>query len=123
VSASRSYADADGADPSRRPAAALISESVVLCEPAATVREVARRMAQQGASCALVQLGTGELGIVTDQDMRVRVVGGDIPLDAAIERAMTAPAFTVPAAQLGTEVMVEMINRGIRHVPVLSSRG
>jgi CBS domain-containing protein len=123
VSASRSYADADGADPSRRPAAALISESVVLCEPAATVREVARRMAQQGASCALVQLGAGELGIVTDQDMRVRVVGGDIPLDAAIERAMTAPAFTVPAAQLGTEVMVEMINRGIRHVPFLSPRG
>lgn len=114
----------DGAaDPWRRPAATFIREHVVLCDPAAPVRDVARDMAIRGASCALVRLRAGELGIVTDQDLRVRVVGGEVPLDAPVERAMTAPAYTVPAAQLGSEVMVEMINRGIRHVPVVSPRG
>jgi len=114
----------DGAaDPSRRPATAFIREEVVLCDPATSVRDVAREMARRGASCALVSSPSRVLGIVTDQDLRVRVVGGDIPLDAPVERAMTAPAFTVPSAQLGSELMVEMINRGIRHVPVLSPRG
>jgi CBS domain-containing protein len=115
--------DDGAADPSRRPAVAFIREDAVLCEPGTEVRDVARRMADRGASCALVLLPDGVLGIVTDQDLRVRVVGGDIPLDAPVERAMTAPAFTAPAAQLGSELMVEMINRGIRHVPVLSPRG
>ena len=114
----------DGAaDPSRRPATAFIREEVVLCDPATSVRDVAREMVRRGASCALVSSPSGVLGIVTDQDLRVRVVGGDVPLDAPVERAMTAPAFTVPAAQLGSEVMVEMIDRGIRHVPVLAPRG
>jgi CBS domain-containing protein len=114
----------DGAaDPSRRPATAFIREGVIVCDPATSVRDVARTMAKRGASCALVTSPDGALGIVTDQDLRVRVVGGDIPLDAPVARAMTAPAFTVPAAQLGSEVMVEMINRGISHVPVLSPRG
>jgi CBS domain-containing protein len=114
----------DGAaDPARRPATAFVREDVVVCDPATTVRDVARTMAKRGASCALVKSPDGTLGIVTDQDLRVRVVGGDIPLDAPVARAMTAPAFTVPAAQLGSEVMVEMINRGISHVPVLSPRG
>jgi CBS domain-containing protein len=121
---SRPELSGDGAaDPARRPAAAFVREDVVLCEPGTGVREVARAMAQRGASCALVRLGDGALGILTDQDLRVRVVGGTVPLDAPVEDAMTAPAFTAPAAQLGSELMVEMINRGIRHVPVVSPRG
>jgi CBS domain-containing protein len=112
----------DGADPARRPVAAFISEEVVTCSPGDSVRDVAQRMAGCGASCAIVPLAEGEYGIVTDQDLRVRVVAGDVPLEAPIERAMTAPAFIVGGSQLAADVMVEMINRGIRHVPVVSPR-
>jgi CBS domain-containing protein len=114
--------DAAAADPSRRPVAAFMREQIVTCEPSATVREVARSMSAHGAGCALVRLRSGELGIVTDQDLRVRVVGGDVPLDAPVAHAMTAPAFTVGSSRLGVDVLVEMINRGIRHVPVVSPR-
>ena len=120
----RPGAAGDGlADPARRPAMAFARQDVVVCEPGTGVREVARRMAERGASCALVRLVDGGLGIVTDQDLRVRVLGGEVPVDAPIDRAMTAPAFTAAAAQLGSEVMVEMVTRGIRHVPVVSPRG
>ena len=114
---------AASADPARRSVAAFIREPVVTCNPSATVREVAKDMAALGASCALVHLRDDGLGIVTDNDLRVRVIAGGIPLDAAVERAMTAPAFTVGSARLGIDVMVEMIDRGIRHVPVVSARG
>lgn len=121
--ARRDIAGDGAADPSQRPATAFIREEVVLCDPATSVRDVAREMVQRGASCALVRLHNDGLGIITDQDLRVRVVGGEVPLDAPVAQAMTAPAFTVTAAQLGSEVMVEMINRGIRHVPVLRPGG
>jgi len=111
----------DGApDPTRRPVTAFLTEQVVTAQRDESVRSVAQRMAGAGASCAIVPLAEGEFGIVTDQDLRVRVVAGDVPLDAPVARAMSAPAFTVASSQLAADVMVEMINRGIRHVPVLS---
>jgi len=36
---------------------------------------------------------------------------------------MTAPAFTVPSERAGSEVLVDMLDRGIRHFPVLSAEG
>ena len=80
-------------------------------------------MVGQGASCALVRLPAGQFGIVTDQDLRVRVVAGDVPLEGTVDRAMTSPAYAVAASHLASDLIVEMINRGIRHVPVLSARG
>ena len=113
----------EGGDPGRRPIGAFIREPPVICEPPATVRDVARVMAERGASCAIIRLPDGELGIVTDQDLRMRVVGGDVPLDASVEHAMSAPAHTVPTSAVATDAMVDMIDRGIRHLPVLSPRG
>jgi CBS domain-containing protein len=114
--------DTERADPASRPVAAFIREQAVICSPEDTIRAVARRMVGEGASCAMVDLGEGEFGIVTDQDLRVRVVAGDVALDDQIYLVMTAPAYTVSGSQLGADVMLEMIDRGIRHVPVLSPR-
>jgi CBS domain-containing protein len=111
------------ADPSRRRIASFLREPVVVCTPEDTIRDAARRMAQRGTSAALVDLGDRGLGILTDQDLRVRVVGGEVPLDAPVRRAMTAPAHTVTPERLGVDVMVEMIDRGIRHMPVVTARG
>ena len=37
--------------------------------------------------------------------------------------AMTAPAWTVAADRLGGEVLLDMLDRGVRHVPVLAATG
>ena len=36
---------------------------------------------------------------------------------------MTAPAYTVSPDRLAGEVLYEMLERGIRHAPVVSERG
>lgn len=36
---------------------------------------------------------------------------------------MTAPAWTVPADRLGGEVLLDMLDRGVSHVPVLAPTG
>ena len=110
----------DEVDPARRPVSAFIREPLVMASPFDTVRDVAIRMGDARSSCAVILIDENKFGILTDQDLRLRVVAGDIPLDGQVRCAMTAPAFTVPANWMGTDVTVEMINRGVRHVPVVA---
>jgi signal-transduction protein with cAMP-binding, CBS, and nucleotidyltransferase domain len=105
------------------PAHALIHEQLVLCASDVSIRDAARRMADARASCALVALPSTGLGILTDHDLRVRVVADGVPTDAPISAAMSAPAFTVGRDELGSELMLAMIDRGVRHLPVISDTG
>jgi CBS domain-containing protein len=105
------------------PAHALIREQLVLCASDISIRDAARRMADARASCALVALPSTGIGILTDHDLRVRVVADGVPTDAPISAVMSAPAFTVGRDELGSELMLAMIDRGVRHLPVISDRG
>jgi CBS domain-containing protein len=101
----------------------LIRRQPVLCEPSEPLREAAVRMTDEGVSAILVKLGDGELGIVTDRDLRSRVVAAGRSLDTPVGEVMTAPVFTAGAEQTRAELMLTMIDRGVRHLPVLSGRG
>ena len=82
------------------------------------VRDAAKRMTEQGASAALVPLG-GSFGIITDRDLRTRVVAAGQP-DAPVSAIMTQPAYTVTADRLGGDVLLDMLERNIHHIPVMS---
>ena len=110
--------------PAHQPVAALMRRPP--CSSARADRRHPRRGAADGrntgATCAVVDLGEA-LGIVTDRDLRTRVVAGGLPFDAPVSEAMTAPAYTVAADRLGSEVWLDMLDRGVRHFPVLSATG
>ncbi len=112
-----------GHDPSSQPVGRLVSGRPVVCEPSATVRDAAQRMAAAGSSAALIRLAEDRLGIITDHDLRDRVLADGLPSDAPVTAAMSAPAFSVGPERLGAEIMLEMLDRGIRHVPVVSPFG
>ena len=101
----------------------LVQKRPVVCEPDVSLREAAARMEERGVSAILVDRGDGELGIVTDRDLRSRVVAAGRPLDTPVGEVMTAPVITARPEQTGDELMLLMIDRGIRHVPVVSSAG
>ncbi len=112
-----------GIDPARVPVARLVNGRTVICRPQETVREAARRMAEAEASAALVRLEDGELGILTDHDLRDQVIAGELGADAPVTEVMTAPAYTVTPERFASEVMLEMLDHGIRHVPVVWPQG
>ena len=87
------------------------------------MRETAGRMAEAGASAALVRLEDGGLGIVTDSDLRDRVVVGGVEADAPVTDVMSAPAFTVGPHRFADEVVLEMLDRDLHHVPVVWPHG
>jgi CBS domain-containing protein len=110
-----------GGAPFERPVGALLRAPALVCEPDSAIREAARRMTESGQTCAVVALRGGGFGIVTDRDLRSRVVAAGLDADAPVAEAMSAPAYTVSEERLGGDVLVEMLDRGVRHFPVLSA--
>ncbi len=107
-------------DPANRPVRNLLRGKPVLCAPDTPIREAAASMTAAGATAAVVDLGAS-FGILTDRDLRSRVVAGGLPFDAPVSRAMSAPAYTVDPEALGADVLLEMLDRGIRHFPVVTA--
>jgi CBS domain-containing protein len=109
-------------DPVQRHVAALIRTPPLLCRADEPIREAAKQMTAVGASAALVRSGE-KLGIVTDRDLRSKVVAGGVSPDAPVSAIMTEPAYTVSDDRLGGDVLLDMLERDVHHVPVLSSAG
>ena len=103
-----------------RPVADLIRAPALVCAPATSVQEAARDMAEAGATSIVVDTGDG-FGIVTDRDIRTRVVAAGAGPDTPLAEVMTAPAWTVSADRTATEALLEMLAHGIRHLLVLTA--
>ena len=115
-------ANVAGPEMAQQPARELIRRQPLIVGPSVSLREAARRMVEEGVSSVLVRSDGGELGIVTDSDLRTRVVAGGVPADAPVSEVMTAPIATVGADQTGADVMLMMLDNDVHHVPVLSPR-
>jgi CBS domain-containing protein len=113
----------DDADPGRRPASQLIRELPVIVEHWVTVREAAARMTEAGVSAALVRLADDQLGIVTDSDLRSRVVVGGIGVDVPVTAVASTPVHSVTPDRYGAEVVLEMLDRDISHIAVVWPHG
>ncbi|WP_249012334.1 putative nucleotidyltransferase substrate binding domain-containing protein [Conexibacter sp. DBS9H8] len=122
-------------DPANRAVTHLIRTATVLCSPEQPIAEVAAEMTQAGTDAALVRLerhpaGPPEaggwvdgFGIVTDHDLRSRVLAAGVSAEAPVGSIMTTPVFTVTPDRLGAEVMFALLERGLHHVPVLTRSG
>jgi CBS domain-containing protein len=110
-------------EPGHQAVAELIRSPTVRCDPSAPIGETARRMTEAGANAAIVDLPGGGFGILTDRDLRTRVVAAGVPSSAAVAEVMSTPVFTVTPDRLGGEILFEMLERGIRHAPVVTEAG
>ena len=106
-----------------RPVGSLIRGVPVVCGPDTPIRDAARMMTDAGEASVVVEIGDGTLGILTDHDLRTRVVAAGISGDAPVSVAMTAPAYTSRPDRLAGELLLDMLDRGLRHYPVVSVTG
>ncbi|MGD0692891.1 MAG: CBS domain-containing protein, partial [Acidimicrobiales bacterium] len=106
----------------RQPVRDVIRSAAIICAPSTSIREAAQLMTEGGASALIVDLGNF-VGIVTDSDLRSRVLADGLSSETPVSAVMTAPAFTVDDERAGSEVLLDMLDRGVRHFPVTSSSG
>lgn len=112
-----------GLEPPLQPVGALIGSEPVVCPPDMAIRDAAEMMTAAHSTSAVVDLGNGSLGILTDRDLRTRVVASGLAVDAPVSAAMSAPAYTCSPDRLGSDVLLDMLDRGFRHFPVVSATG
>jgi CBS domain-containing protein len=105
-----------------RPVTSLVRSSPLFCDPDMTIRGAAEMMIAEGRSAILIKARDG-LGIVTDVDLRDKVVVAGIPSDAPVATIMTTPVKTIGADALAPEAAVEMMAAGVNHVPVVDAGG
>jgi CBS domain-containing protein len=106
-----------------QPVGTLLQGEAVMCGPETSIRAAAELMTRAQATSAVIELGGGALGILTDRDLRTRVLAAGLSGEAPVSMAMSAPAYTCTADRSAGEVLLEMLDRGLRHLPVLSAAG
>jgi CBS domain-containing protein len=109
--------------PSLRPVGDLVHAEPVFTTADTTVRDAVRHMTEQRSSYVLISMPNGDLGIFTDRDLRTRVVAAGIGVDAHIGQVMSVPARTVTADRVAATVLMDMLESGMRHMPVLTQHG
>jgi len=100
----------------------LLRRAPVTCAPEATVREAAELMARERISSVLVAMGT-EFGIVTDRDLRSRVLAAGKAPDALLKEVMSFPVVTASDDATAEEVLLLMLEHGFHHVPITGGEG
>lgn len=106
-----------------RPVGELVGGEVLVVDPDTSVRDAVVAMTQRHVSYALIRLADGQFGIFTDRDLRTRVVAAGLAVDVPIAMVMSAPARRVTADLTAETVLMEMLESGLRHMPVISLRG
>ena len=105
-----------------RPVSSLVRSAPIFCEPDMSIRNAAATMIAEGRSALLVRTRDG-FGIVTDVDLRDKVVVAGISRDAPVSTIMTTPIKSVAADVLAPEAAIEMMAAGINHLPVVDASG
>ncbi|MGW0175345.1 putative nucleotidyltransferase substrate binding domain-containing protein [Rhodococcus sp. NPDC003322] len=110
-------------DPAMRPVGELLHAPALTCAPETSVAEAARLMTDSRRRCVLIRLRDDLLGILTEGDLRRRVVAAGQSPQVPVSAVMSAPARTVPAATLGADALLDMLAHGVRRLPVVSDTG
>jgi CBS domain-containing protein len=109
-----------GADPRVARIGTLVRRQPVTIAGSASVADAAARMRDERVSSLLVESREG-LAIVTDRDLRARVVAERGSFDRPVIEIATRPIHVVTADLLAGEAMLQMLEFGVHHLPVVEA--
>ncbi|MCA1988863.1 MAG: DUF294 nucleotidyltransferase-like domain-containing protein [Desulfarculus sp.] len=97
----------------------LMTTQVLTCTPDTPVREAARQMTRRRVGSVVVCGAEGRaLGILTDTDLRARVLAGGADPEAPVGEVMSRPVRTIHPKAFAFEAMLEMIRHRVHHLAV-----
>jgi len=97
---------------------------VVICDMHTSIFKLSKLLSEQKMSAALVSSDNGEiLGIVTDHDLRERVIAQKIDSDKPAYSIMTSPIVKIKESAMIYEAMIKMEEKNVRHLAVENEDG
>jgi len=101
------------------PLRALLKRPPVTLSPTASIREAAALMLEEGVSSVLIVEQGHLFGIVTDRDLRNRVVAVGLETDRPVVEITTIAPLTVDLGNNAFEALLMMTRQNVHHVPVM----
>jgi CBS domain-containing protein len=99
----------------------LVRAPLVTLLQTVSIQEAAQRMSTEQASAAVILDAAGQVtGIVTDWDLRERVVAAGLDTTQPIGKVMSAPVVSLAAAEPIYEAVRLMMNHNIHHLLITS---
>lgn len=103
----------------RRRAADLMSREVLTCDPETSIRQAAVAMTRREVGSIVVVNGSeSPVGLVTDTDLRSRVLAEGLSPDTPVKAIMSQPPLRVGPQAFAFEAVLEMTRRGVHHLLV-----
>ncbi|TVO72525.1 putative nucleotidyltransferase substrate binding domain-containing protein [Sedimenticola selenatireducens] len=98
----------------------MISRLPITMPPFATIQQTAAVMSDERVSSILITEADETLtGIVTDRDLRRRVVAKGLDTSLPISEIMTPAPYTLDAGDYAFDAMLQMARSNIHHLPIL----
>ena len=92
------------------------TKKIVTCKPQTTAREVAERMTRKKVGSVIVVQKDLPVGIITDKDLRNKIVTGIYPVTTSAGKIMTSPVITYPRSLTVTQAQMAMMKSNISHL-------
>jgi len=101
----------------------IMIEDVVTAKPNITVKDAVRTLQEKHVGSIVITDNNEKcMGIFTERDA-IRIIASDVPLDTPIDQVMTTNVATIGEEASLEEARRLIISRGIRHLPVVDSKG
>ena len=101
----------------------VASRETVVVPPQTSLRVAAEVMATQGIGAVVVATDRKVVGILSERDVVTALAVGADPDEATAAGAMSADVISVRPDDTLYDAAVDMLDLGIRHVPVLNEQG
>jgi CBS domain-containing protein len=101
------------------PIRALIQREPITIEPTASIRAAAELMRDRRISSVLLVENGTLFGLITDRDLRNRVVAQGLDSQRPVADIATRTPFTLDASSPAFEAVLLMARHNIHHVPIL----
>lgn len=98
----------------------LLKKDPVTLSPQTTVREVAQTMRTHGVSSVMLVEQEHLFGLITDRDLRNRVLADELPPQTPAADVATLAPITLQKDQPAFSALLLMARHNIHHVPVMS---
>lgn len=97
----------------------VLAREPIHLPPSASVRETAERMSVERVSSMLIVEQGHLFGIVTDRDLRLRVIAAGLDTASPVSDIMTGAPVTIDIDTFAYEALLTMARHRIHHLPVI----
>ncbi len=107
-----------------QPITKIYNRDLLSCPQDLSIQEAAARMSQNGCSSIFVTDARGRyLGVVTDNDLRRKVIATGHDITKPVSDIMSAPLRSIPHKTLIFEGLMSMIQQDVKHLAVTDDSG